>query len=484
MKNIILSVFLSFITTSLYSQADKPNVLWIIAEDLSPDLGCYGNTLVETPHLDALAQRGMRFTRTFATAPVCSPSRTALATGMYQTTIGAYHMRYPENLKPTLPNGVKTIAQLSQEAGYLCANIQDDPGKGKTDWMFRADVDQQFDAYHWKEVAQSKQPFFAQLSTAMTHRRFEPAMPSQFPLDSISIPPYYPDHRVSRRDFADYYASIERLDKEVGQVLDSLRQYGLDKNTIIFFFADHGRPMTRGKNYHYDSGLMVPLIVSVPEGVDLPLGYRAGEVSDELLSTLDIAATTLFLLGITPPNKMQGRVIFGSNRDEPRELVFSASNRIGETNFCSRSLRTDRYRYSRNYHHEFSVNSSATAYRKANHPIYHLLNILHEQDQLTEAQQNLVTNMPYEELYDIQRDPFETNNLAENTDYKVALDSMRGVMNQWIEDTGDQGLGKDSPAIEEAFATYGQESAARYADKIEALHQQVQQSVTETSDIH
>ncbi|MEM8970335.1 MAG: sulfatase, partial [Bacteroidota bacterium] len=461
-----------------------PNVLWIIAEDLSPDLNCYGNTLVETPSLDALARRGIRFTNVFATAPVCSPSRTALATGMYQTTIAAYHMRYPENLKPTLPPGIKTIAQLSQEAGYLSANIRDNPGKGKTDWMFQADVDQQFDAYHWKDIARNEQPFFAQLSTAMTHRSFEPATPGQFPLDSISIPPYYPDHPVSRRDFADYYASIERLDKEVGQILESLKKYDLDKNTIIFFFSDHGRPMTRGKNYHYDSGLMVPLIVSIPEGMDMPTGYELGTVSDKLLSTLDITATTLSLLGINPPDDIQGRVFFGSNRDEPRKVVFSATNRIGETNFRSRSLRTLRYRYSRHYHRDFSVNSSATAYRKANHPIYHLLNILHEQGQLTEAQQNLVTTIPYEELYDTQLDPFETKNLVENADYKVVLDSLRGVMNQWIEESGDQGLGTDSSAIEEAFATYGKESAARYAEKIESLHQQVEQVVGENSDIH
>jgi uncharacterized sulfatase len=484
MKKIIFCFLLLCSTKLIYGQVAQPNILWIIAEDLSPDLGSYGNTLVKTPNLDALAQQGMRFTKVFATAPVCSPSRTALAMGMYQTTIGAYHMCYPENLKPALPSGIKTIAQLSQEAGYLSANIQDYPGKSKTDWMFRADVDQQFDAYHWKSIVQSEQPFFAQLSTAMTHRSFEPATPGQFPLDSISVPPYYPDHPVTRRDFANYYASIERLDKEVGQVLDSLEKYGLDKNTIIFFFSDHGRPMTRGKNYHYDSGMMVPLIISVPEGVDIPTGYQPGKASDELLSTLDITATTLTLLGITPPNEMQGRVIFGIKRDEPREVVFSATNRVGETNFRSRSLRTQRYRYSRHYHRDFSVNSSATAYRKANHPIYHLLNILHEQGQLTEAQQNLVTTIPYEELYDVQRDPFETKNLVGSADYKVVLDSLRGVMDQWIEESKDQGLGEDSPAIETAFATYGKESQAKYAEKIEALHQQVQQAVAENSDIH
>ena len=481
MTKVLLFILLLSAIKPAYGQTGKPNILWIIAEDLSPDLSCYGNGIVATPNVDALAQRGMRFTQVFATAPVCSPSRTALATGMYQTTIGAYHMRYPEDLKPSLPKGIQTIAEMSQKAGYLSVNIRDLPGNGKTDWMFQGDADQPFDAYHWQEIAQQNQPFFAQLSTAMTHRSFEPAVSGQFPLDSISIPPYYPDHPVTRLDFANYYSSIERLDREVGQVLDSLKKYNLYENTIIIFFSDHGRPMTRGKNYHYDSGLKVPLIVSIPEGMDMPTGYRPGNSSNELLSTLDITATTLSLLGIHLPNGLQGQIFLGDDRTDPRQAVFSATNRVGETNFRSRSLRTERYRYSRHYHRDFSVNSSATAYRKANHPMYHLLTILHKRGQLTEAQQNLVNTMPYEELYDVQNDPYETKNLVENDSHESALDSLRGIMEQWIEDSGDQGLGQDSPAIEEAFAVYGQESTARYSEKIKALRQQVQQAITNTS---
>ena len=479
MKRVVFFILLSFTTGSLYSQADKPNILWIIAEDLSPDLGCYGNSIVNTPHLDALAQRGMRFTNVFATAPVCSPSRTALATGMYQTTIGAYHMRYPDALMPSLPPGVKTIAQLSQAQGYLSANIRDAPGSGKTDWMFQADLDQQFDAHHWKELALQDQPFFAQLSTGMTHRAFVKATPGQFALEDIPIPPYYPDHPVTRRDFADYYASIEQLDREVGQVLDSLQQYGFDQNTIIFFFSDHGRPMTRGKNYHYDSGLKIPLLVYIPKELTAPVGYQPGQVNEALLSTIDITASSLALMGIPKPEYLQGRIFWGEEKEAPREMVFSATNRIGETNFRSRSVRSERYRYTRNYHHDFSVNSSATAYRKAMHPIYHLLNLLDEQDQLTKAQKNLVEEMPYEELYDVQRDPFEVFNLAAKAEYVPVIDSMRSALDGWIETANDQGLGQDPPAIEEAFRAYEEASQARYTEKIEALHQWVKHEITQ-----
>ena len=482
MKTFWIVVFCCCNTFCAYAQAKpakRPNIIWIIAEDLSSDLGCYGNTLVRTPHLDALARRGMRFTNVFATAPVCSPSRTALATGMYQTSIGAYHMRYPDALMPTLPSGVQTIAQLSQAHGYLSANIRDAPGKGKTDWMFQADLEKQFDAHHWKALARQDQPFFAQLSTGMTHRAFAKATPGQFALEEIPVPPYYPDHPVTRRDFADYYASIEQLDREVGQVLDSLKKYGFDQNTVIFFFSDHGRPMSRGKNYHYDSGLKVPLIVSIPEGLTPPAEYRAGQTLDGLLSTIDITATTLAMMGIPKPEYLQGQVFWGKDKEAPRAMVFSATNRIGEIDFRSRSVRSERYRYSRHYHHDFSVNSSATAYRKAMHPIYHLLNLLNEQGQLTEAQKNLLEEMPYEELYAIRNDPFEIHNLANDRRYTATLDSMRLALDHWIETTTDQGLGQDPPAVEEAFAAYGEASRAKYAEKIEALHQQVKREVTQ-----
>lgn len=479
-NKLVLGLLFVLSNNLVFSQSTKPqppNVLWIIAEDLSPDLGCYGNSVVNTPNLDALAQRGMRFTNVFTTAPVCSPSRTALATGMYQTSIGAYHMRYPDNLLPKLPEKIKTIAQLSQENGYLSTNIKDTPGFGKTDWMFQADVAQQFDAYHWKELAGQGKPFFAQLCTKMTHRPFAKAQPRQFSLDEMSIPPYYPDHPVSQADFADYYASIEQLDQEIGQIMDSLQAYGFDKNTIVIFFSDHGRPMTRGKNHLYDSGLKILMIISIPEGLDAPAEYQSGEVNDALISALDITATTLSVMSIPQPEYLQGRVFWGAEKDQAREMVLSTTNRIGSTDFRSRSGRSQQYRYTRNYHHDFSVNSSATAYRKAMHPIYHLLNILDEQGELTEAQKNLVTPMPTEELYDLNNDPFEIHNLASEAEYAPVLDIMRSALDQWITDTNDQGLGEDSPEIKQAFDEYRRSSHEKYAQKIEALHQEVEAQI-------
>lgn len=456
------------------STGDLPiNVLWIIAEDLSPDLGSYGNDLVNTPHLDRLAHRGMRFTNAFATAPVCSPSRTALATGMYQTAIGAYHMRYPEQLMPPLSKGIQTIAQTISEEGYTTANILDAPAKGKIDWMFKHDPKEHFNAFYWKNLAGSAKPFFAQASLGLTHRPFVEPKPDQFDLAKISIPPYYPDHPVSRQDFAGYYASIEKLDEQVGQILDSLKKYDLDKNTLIFFFSDHGRPMSRAKNHHYDSGLKVPLIVYVPPALAPIQGYTGGSTSDQLLSLIDVSASTLAVVGAKKPAYMQGRVFLGEQTEEPRDFVFSASNRIGDTNFRSRSVRGKKYRYTRNYHHDFSINSSATAYRKQMHPIYHLLNILQEEGKLTPPQQALMRDLPYEELYDLENDPYETINLAKDAGHQLVLTEMRQMLDRWMVESNDQGLQEDSKALEDAFRLYGVTSYAERKDKIENMYQKV-----------
>ncbi|MEK6481503.1 sulfatase [Catalinimonas sp. 4WD22] len=475
--NIMILLLCLFTPWQLIAQAQPMNVLWIIAEDLSPDLNCYGNSLVNTPHLDSLAAYGMRFTETFSAAPVCSPSRTAFATGMYQTSIGAYHMRYPDELLPELPEGIRTAAQLVKEQGYTSANIKDAPGKGKIDWMFQHDPEEHFNAEHWQEITEKNQPFFAQISLGLTHRPFEEPQSGQFDLQQISIPPYYPDHAVSRKDFAGYYASIEKLDEQVGMILDSLRKYGLEENTAIIFFSDHGRPMTRGKNYHYDSGLKVPLIISLPPD-KTSKGYTEGQTSDQLLSLIDVTATSLELMQINKPEYMQGRVFLGESQEEERAYIFSATNRIGGTDFRSRSVRSENFRYVRNYHHDFSVNSSATAYRKQMHPIYHLLNIMHEQGTLTPAQEALVKDMPFEELYDLKNDPYETVNLVSQEEYAQELSQLRKVLDIWIKETNDQGLGEDSEAIKSAFQQYHDESHSSRKEKIEQLHQEVLHEVS------
>jgi len=471
---VLFQVFL--IGCSEERQERRPNIVWIIAEDLSQDLGAYGNERVTTPNLDQLAREGMKFTHVFTTAPICTPSRTALAVGMHQGSIGAHNMRYPDSLKPALPQGVQTMNTHLQENGYATANIVEDPGTGKVDWSFKADEDAQFGVEHWDELARQEKPFFAQISISYTHRSFPEVNESSLD-DSVSIPPYYPNHPVSREDFVRYYESIERLDEEVGSVLRSLERHGVRQNTIVFFFSDHGRPMPRGKSFLYDSGIRIPAIIHIPRQLEAPSQYQPGSTNDELISAIDFSATNLSMAGIEKPESMHGRVFWGEDQAPEREYVFSAVDRTGESHFQSRAIRSRRYKYIRNYRHDFSINEMATAYRRANHPIYHLLNILDEQSRLSPAQSYLVEDLPAEELYDLRADPYETNNLANDPDYQDPLRTLRSRLETHLEETGDQGLQPDSEQIVQVCEEYGEQSYRQRKGKIEKLHQQVLKAV-------
>ena len=340
-----------------------------------------GIRLVQTPNIDSLAAKGVRFTYVFTTAPVCAPSRTALATGMYQTAINAHHMRYPDELKNELPTEVIPLNELMRRQGYQTANIKDPPGRGKTDWSFRSDL-VHYDVAHWDSLSADK-PFFAVVNMGLTHRAF--TRDTVHPIDQahIQLPPYYPDHPVSRKDWAQYLESVQVLDQLVGKVLLKLKREGHSDHTIVFFFSDHGRPMTRAKNYHFDSGYRIPLVIYCPEGLSWKQYLPAGTTDDRLISGIDLSATALAMTGGKKPDWMQGKVFLGENKEPERTYIFCANDRIGETFFKTRSVRSRQYKYIRNFNRDFSINSSATAYRKQMHPIYHLLNIYDEMGKLT-----------------------------------------------------------------------------------------------------
>lgn len=458
-------------------EADQrpPNVLWILAEDLSPDLECYGYPLVKTPNVDALAARGVRFTHAFTTAPVCTPSRTALATGMYQTAINAHHMRYPDELRSDLPGPVLPLNELLRRQGYRTANIKDEPGTGKSDWSFRSDV-AEYDVNRWDSLT-TDQPFFAVINLRLTHRPFErdtlqPVDPAQ-----VNIPPYYPDHPVARRDWAQYLETVQVMDRQVGEVLQELEKRGFSDNTVVFFFSDHGRPMTRGKMFHYDSGYRIPLIIVSPEQVDWRNYLPPRTTEERLVSAIDISATTLAIAGGEKPDWMQGRVLLGPGAEVAREYVFCASDRIGETFLKTRSVRSKKFKYIRNFNRDFSINSAATAYRKQMHPIYHLLNIYGELGKLTPAQKAMVESMPEELLFDLEADSLEINNLADDPAYQPELAKMRKVLADWQAETVDHGMEEDSEAIVAAFEEYRIQSGTSRAEKIKAVEKAIREEL-------
>ena len=243
--------------------ADRLNVLWIIADDLSPELGCYGYEGVSTPNIDRLAAEGIRYDLAFSTSPVCSASRTAFITGKYQTEVGGHHHR-TWNMQP-LPKGVRPVTEIFRDAGYFASNgsgngLAETLRRGKVDYNFVHDAKTIFNGTDWRQ-REDGQPFFAQIQIKEPHRNFVMANVER---PGVKIPAFYPDHPVTRVDWGNYLASIEKLDERVGEVVERLKRDDLYESTAIIFFGDHGRPHMRGKQWLYDGGIHVPLIVRVP----------------------------------------------------------------------------------------------------------------------------------------------------------------------------------------------------------------------------
>lgn len=439
------------LTAHLSAATSRPNILWLIGEDFGPHLGCYGTKEVSSPNLDALAAQGMRFTRFYTTAPVCSPSRSAFSTGMYQTTIGAHNHRSHRDDGYTLPAGVKVISDRMREAGYFTANVIELPqeagfkGTGKTDWNFQYDG-RMFDSRSWDDL-KSHQPFYAQINFQETHRAYR--APAHADPAKVEIPPYYPDHPVTRDDWAKYLDAATELDRKIGKVIELLKRDGLWKNTVICFFGDNGQSHVRGKQFCYEEGLNVPFILHWPDAIPKPAGYEAGKVSDRLLMSIDLAATSLAFAGIQKPAIMQGQVFMGDQAEPPREHVFGARDRCDMTVFRLRTVRDKRYRYIRNFTPDRPF-LQFNRYKEAQYPVWNLIKQLAAEVKLTPAQAVLAApTMPEEELYDLETDPFEIKNLVSSNkpEHREALERLRDVLDDWIKATNDQGRIPEPPEV-------------------------------------
>ena len=424
----------------------KPNILWIIAEDIGLDLGCYGNRDARTPRLDRLASQNRLYRRAYSTGPVCSPSRSAFMTGMYQTSFGAHHHRSHRDDGHRLPAGVRLLTDRLREAGYFTANVVEFPaamklrGAGKTDWNFQPSGEP-FDSRKW-EALKSHQPFYAQINLNETHRIYHKAGANPTDPAKVTLPPYLPDHPVAREDWALYHDSMMALDAKVGAVLDLLEQEGLGGNTIVFFFGDNGRECFRGKYFAYEQGCQVPLMVRWPKL--LP----AGSTSDELVSLIDVTATTLALAGVPVPEEMQGQPFLGPNAKR-REHLFTAMDRVGTKVDRIRTVRDARYKYIRNFEPTRPYLPPRMPYADQTNPNFNLMRQLHTEGKLNAVQAKfMASSKPAEELYDLQTDPFELNNLAESPEQKQVLAGLRSVLEKWMVDTNDQGRTPEDPATQ------------------------------------
>lgn len=429
--------------------APRPNILWLIAEDFGPQLGCYGTRQVWTPHLDQLARDGVRYTRCFTTAPVCSPSRSAFMTGMYQTSIGAQNHRSHRDDGYTLPAGVRVLTDWLRDAGYFTANIRELPkacgfrGTGKTDWNFTYQG-KPFDSERWSDL-KARPPFYAQLNFQETHRKFR--APKRADPAKVELPPWTPDHPVARADWAEYLDAATELDRKVGLVLQQLESDGLASNTVVVFFGDNGMAHVRGKQFCYDSGLHVPLIIRWPKDLPAPRSFKPGTVDGQLVDGVDLAPTMLALAGAPKPPKMQGRIFLGDRAEAPRPYSFGARDRCDETVFRFRTVRDVRYRYIRNYTPDRPF-LQPNDYKERSYPVWNLLKELYAAGQVTPVQAFLCQpTMPAEELYDLLTDPFEVNNLVHSPQHEGVLDRLETVLEQWLVETRDQGALLEPPDV-------------------------------------
>ncbi len=443
---ITIATFLFFSDTANAAE-QKPNILWLIAEDFGPALGCYGQEQVHAPHLDGLARGGVRYERFYTTAPVCSPARSAFMTGMYQHAIGAEEHRTRN--KTALPVGVRTLPEWMRAAGYFTANIRTLPpqvgfnGTGKTDWNFIA-PERPFDSDDWAKLT-TNQPFFAQINFPETHRmmarqiyRGTAKLDRHVDPAKIQLPPYYPDHPIARQDYARYLEAAMELDRKIGRILTQLETAGLASNTIVVFMGDNGEAHVRGKQFCYEEGLRVPLIIRWAASWPTPKHFTPGQADFRLLEAIDLAPTFLTIATANIPERMQGKNFLGATAAAPKEFVFGARDRCDETELKIRTVRDARYRYIRNLTPERPLLAPNT-YKATHYPMWNLLQELNAAGKLNSAQAALAApHPPVEELYDLESDPHQIHNLApsDNPEHQRALARLRAELERWSQTVG------------------------------------------------
>jgi N-sulfoglucosamine sulfohydrolase len=437
----------------------RPNIVWISNEDMSPRLGAYGDAIARTPVLDRLARESVRFTHAFTTAPVCAPSRAAIITGMYQTSLGAQHMRTTEDRVPELPGPylavppfyVKAFPEYLRAAGYFTSN------RAKTDYQFGVPFtiwdDLGADA-HWRNRADPKQPFFSVFNLEITHEsRIFPSSPARkgkklvTNLADLKVPPYYPDTPVVREELARMYDNIADMDGQVGEILKQLEDDGLAENTVVFYWSDHGDGVPRAKRSLYDSGLRVPLMIRWPKTLASGSGAAPGSVRDELVSFIDLAPTVLALAGVPIPTHLQGRVLVGPHAAPAPDLVFAARDRMDIEYDMMRSVRDRRFLYIRNFTPELPYAGHIT-YRNQSAIMQEWFRLQAERKLTGPAALWMRTQRPAEELYDTIDDPHQIRDLSAEPKHGATLLRLRSALTEWMGRTGDQGLVNEPEMIQ------------------------------------
>jgi N-sulfoglucosamine sulfohydrolase len=423
---------------------DRPNLLWITCEDISPNLGCYGDRYARTPALDGLASQGVRYTDAYAITGVCAPNRSCLITGVYPSTLGSHDMRSTTRL----PEQIRCFPEYLRAAGYYCTNNVKtdynfptpktawDECSGKAHWRNRQQGQPFFSVFnftvcHESQIRQPDASFFKKTARLTPDQRHDPA--------KVPVPPFHPDTPEVRQDWARYHDLITAMDYQAGDVLGQLEEDGLAGETIVFFFSDHGAGMPGCKKWVWESGLHVPLVVRFPARYQEWSPGEPGSACDRLVSFVDFAPTVLSLAGVEIPPHMQGRAFLGPQAGEPRRYVYAIRDRMAERYDTVRVLRDRQYQYVRNYVPQLSW-SQFVSYTEEM-PTMKVWRRLAEEGKLNAVQARYFRpTKPVELLYDTAADPHQIRNLAGDPQHQAVLERMRAESVAWMRRTHDLGL--------------------------------------------
>jgi N-sulfoglucosamine sulfohydrolase len=447
MRHRILFLFTIFVLlyggVRGYSQegkSDKPNILWIVAEDMGLDTASYGVKGSYTPNLDMLAKEGILYTRAYTTAAICAPSRSSFMTGVYQHQVNAKFMRPGAPfVKKQLPEGVNVFTKYIG----LC-------GRPKKDWGFENPRLKPYDETDWKTIS-SKQPFFCQYQFYETHPPFHPCPEHPVDVSKIKIDPDTPDTPTVRKERGLYLEYLTVLDTKVGELIRDLKTRGLYENTIIVFSGDNGPALFLGKTHLHERGIKMPLIVRTPPKHDW--GVKPGTVNNELVSALDFAPTFIEVAGGIAPKYLEGRVLIGPKKGTEPDFLYALWDNLDIVTDRVRSVVSRKSKYIRNY------TDGITFYEQGHRNVEAVKEAkqLHDQGRLPSQFGFYFRPKPAEELYDLETDPFELNNLAGDASKKTELDRMRKELDLWIARTGDSDKLEDPKMIKEMLRLREQE---------------------------
>ena len=449
MVGLLVDTSLWLVSCNSPNQPVRPNILWITTEDISPAIGAYGDSYAVTPNIDKLASQGVLYRNAYVPAPICSPARSSIITGINATSLGSQHLRS----QVPIPDFIKTLPEYLHNQGYYTTN------NDKTDYDFSDSGrwDENGRQAHWRNRPKGK-PFFSVFNFMTTHEG-EANRPSEqgdkelfsslqrhHNPDNAQLPPYFPDTPEMRNIWARYYDLITVMDGQVGSILDQLENDGLVDNTIVVFFSDHGFGLPRYKRWPYRTGLQVPLIIRVPPRYQSLIDGEPGSATDRLVDLIDLAPSMLAMVGGEIPQTMQGVPFLGTYPGAPRKYMVGFRGRADDTYDICRTVIGQRFEYVRNFMPQEPRIQRSMIFADDKSSLREL-HLVRRESQLPKAGEAMFEPKPLEELYDLQNDPYELNNLAGNGQYNTLLHGMRSKLRQWILKTRDVGFLNESEML-------------------------------------